>query len=57
LDSETASPSVSEPDSAPRYTEMAVANLPKMLKPATSGEATGASTRRSGWGERAEKYP
>jgi hypothetical protein len=42
----------------PRYTETAVANLPEMLKPATSGEATSASTRwaaRGDWGERAPK--
>lgn len=28
----------------PRYAEMAVANLPEMMKPATSGEAMSIST-------------
>jgi hypothetical protein len=42
----------------PRYTEMAAANLPEMMKPATRREATSASTCRAvrgDWGERAPK--
>jgi len=42
----------------PRYTNLAVANLPEMVKPATDGQATSVSTRqaaRGDWGERVPK--
>lgn len=49
--------SASEPDSASLRT-LKAANLPKVMKPATGGEATGESSRqvfRGGWGQRAGK--
>jgi len=42
----------------PRYTNLAAANLPEMVKPATDGQVTSVSTRqaaRGDWGERVPK--
>ncbi len=56
-DRERVSPSKANPF-RPRDANMDVANLPKMVKPVTSWEATTEGTSwasRGGWGERARK--
>jgi len=55
LERERVSPSEANPI-RPRDAKMSVASLPKVVKPATDGEATTMSTRRAlrgGWGGRA----